>query len=226
MCTWCWTAHAVALVAERARAAVDAEVELTSARDLARTTWQGCEIPAYPDLSLRRGALVTVVGPSGAGKSTLVTRSLASLPDTTLLLSVEEPAGPSLAERLARAGARSDRLLVCSRATVDQVGDIIRKRKVAALGVDSVQRSLFESRELRHLLVVLPSLAVVFAVSQINRDGDVRGGEELAHESDVIVEVAELAWTVRKSRYQPAGTSGAVLARPAPLPPEEVHVSA
>ena len=75
-------------------------------------------------------------------------------------------------------------------------------------------------------LLTLPSLSLLVAVSQINRDGDVRGGEELAHECDVLVEVTDLTWTVRKSRYQPAGAHGPVLA-PAPrAEPEAIHVSA
>src|SRR5260370_423844 len=83
-----------------------------------------------------------------------------------------------------RAAGRDENVLVCSRATVDQVVEVVRKRKVLALGVDSVQRAMFEPRDLRHLLLTLPSLACIIGVSQVNRDGDVRGGEELAHEAD------------------------------------------
>jgi hypothetical protein len=41
---------------------------------------------------------------------------------------------------------------VCSRASVDQIAAIVRQRKVVALGVDSVQRAMFEARDLRHLV--------------------------------------------------------------------------
>jgi predicted ATP-dependent serine protease len=224
-CSYCWAAHSLALAPERARAAIDSEVELTTARDLARTQWQEAGLPAYPGLELRRGALVVVFGPAGSGKSTWAARALDSLQSPSLLVSVEEPAGPSLAERLARVGAKDDRLMVCSRATVDQIAAIVRQRRVEALCVDSVQRAMFEARDLRHLLQVLPSLALVVAVSQINRDGDVRGGEELAHEADVVIELEALRWTVRKSRYQPSGASGSVIAPP-PSPTEATHVPA
>jgi predicted ATP-dependent serine protease len=173
-------------------------------------------LPVYPTLALRRGALVVVFGSAGGGKSTFAARGLDSLQAPSLLVSVEEPAGPSLAERLARVGAKDERMLVCSRATVDQIAAIVRQRNVVALAIDSVQRAMFEARDLRHLLQVLPSLAVVIAISQINRDGDVRGGEELAHEADVVVEIAALTWTVRKSRYQPSGASGSVLSAQSP----------
>jgi predicted ATP-dependent serine protease len=212
ICSYCWASHSLALQPERARAAIDHEVELVSARELARTRWADAGIPAYSGLELRRGALVVVFGAAGSGKSTFAARALDSLGAPSLLVSVEEPAGPSLADRLARVGAKDDRLMVCSRATTDQIAAIVRQRKVVALGVDSVQRAMYEARELRHLLTVLPSLALVLAVSQVNRDGDVRGGEELAHEADVVIELDALRWTVRKSRYQPADASGDVLA--------------
>lgn len=225
-CSWCWAAHSLTLVPERARAAVDSEVELTTARDLARTQWQDAGLPAYPGLELRRGALVVVLGAAGSGKSTFAARGLDSLQAPSLLVSVEEPAGPSLAARLARVGAKDDHLLVCSRASVDQIAAIVRQRKVVALGVDSVQRAMFEARDLRHLLQVLPSLSILIAVSQVNRDGDVRGGEELAHEADVVIEIADFRWTVRKSRYQPAASGAVLPAPPVPTPSEATHVSA
>ncbi|HTR51269.1 MAG TPA: hypothetical protein VMJ10_11220 [Kofleriaceae bacterium] len=225
VCSYCWEAHSLVLLPQRARAEVDGEVELTTARELARTQYQDAKLPAYPGLELRRGALVVVFGRRGSGKSTFVLRALDSLAAPTLLLSIEEPAGPSLGARLTRVGAKDDKLLVCSRATVRQLVDIVRQRKIAALAVDSVQRAMFEGRDLRHLLNVLPSLQLVLAVSQINAHGDVRGGEELAHESDVLLEIADLQWIVQKSRYQPDGASGAVLSAQS-APEEDDHVPA
>ncbi len=109
--------------------------------------------------------------------------------ETALLLSIEEPGGPSLAARLARLAIKREDLLVASHASVDQVATIVRERKVTALGVDSLQRSMFEPREVRHLLLTLPSLSLLLATSQINKSGDLRGSEELRHEADVVIEV-------------------------------------
>lgn len=220
VCSWCWAGHSLVLAPERPRAAFDGEPELLTARELAKTTYQSFDVPAYPGLVLKRGALVVLVGKRGSGKSTMAARMLDSIPAQTLLVSVEEPAGPSVAARLARIGAHDDRMLVCSRATVDQLVGIVRKHKVAAIGVDSAQRALFEARDLRHLLVALPTVATVVAVSQVNRDGDVRGGEELAHECDVLIEVEDLHWKISKSRYQPEG-EGAVLASPQSSTPQQ-----
>jgi predicted ATP-dependent serine protease len=218
VCSHCFTSHALALEADRPRAQIDGEVELTSARELARSTWQDAGVPAYT-FGLRRGALVVAVGRSGAGKSTLVVRAIDSMRAPSLLVSLEEPGGPSLAMRLARVGAKRDDLLVCSRGSVDQIASIIRDRKIAAVAIDSVQRSMFEPRDLRHLLLTLPSLVVLFATSQITKTGDIRGTEELRHEADVVLEVDAMRWTVSKSRYETIGGSGDVL----PPTPEEVQ---
>lgn len=216
VCTSCFENHCVVLVGSRPLAAVDHEPELTNARELAKATWKTGPLVAYPDLVVGHGALVVLVGPPGSGKSSMVSRALDGVKGTTLLLSVEEPNGPSLADRFARLAIKRDDFMIASRATVDQIASIVREHKVVALGIDSVQRSTFVARDLRHLLATLHSLTMLFAVSQVNRDGATRGGPELEHEGDVTIDVEELRWTVRKSRYQPTEprVSGGVLATP------------
>jgi hypothetical protein len=211
LCAYCFTSHSLALEADRPRSALDGEVELTDARTLARAVWQDVHVPAY-SFVVKRGAFVVAVGPSGAGKSTFVARALDSMRAPALLVSVEEPGGPSLALRLARLGIKRDDLLVCSRGSVDQIAGIVRDRKVGALAIDSIQRALFEPRDLRHLLLTLPSLVVLFATSQINKAGDMRGAEELRHEADVVLSVEGMRWQVTKSRYELPGANGDVLA--------------
>jgi hypothetical protein len=210
LCSCCFASHSLVLTPERARAAIDGEVELTDARSLARAVWQDVTLPAYPFV-VKRGALIVAVGSSGAGKSTLVARALDSMPAPVLLVSVEEPGGPSLALRLTRVGIKRDNFFVCSRGSVDQVASIVRDNKVAAIGIDSIQRAMFEPRDLRHFLLTLPSLVVLFATSQINKQGDIRGTEELRHEADIVLEVSDMGWTVVKSRYEEPGASGQVL---------------
>jgi len=205
ICSRCWASHQIVLEGDRPRADVDGVPELVSARDLSRQRWTSVEVGAYPTLKLGRGALVVLVGRSGSGKSSLLAQALDTIRGPAVIVSTEEPAGPSVQDRLDRLHVRRDDLWICSRGTVDQVAEIVRQRKVTSLGIDSVQRASYEPRELRHLLLTLPTLAVLFAVSQVNRDGDVRGGEELAHECDVLIEVEALKWRIVKSRYQPNG---------------------
>ena len=209
-CTDCWNASCIAIEPQRAHAASDAEVEMASAREISSAQWSTVSTPAYPALRLGRGALVVVVGAAGAGKSTMACRGLDSMRGPTVLLSVEEPIGPSLSDRLARVGCKRDDFYVVSRATVDQLVSTIRQKNVVALGVDSCQRAMFEPRDLRHLLTTCPTLSVIWAISQVNRDGEARGGEALPHEADVVVEVHQMRWRISKSRYQPEG-EGVVL---------------
>jgi hypothetical protein len=70
------------------------------------------------------------------------------------------------------------------------------------LVVDSVQPGDFRARDLRHLLAVLPRLAVLFAVSQNNKRGAVLGENALAHEADVVVSCEAMRWRLTKSRFQ------------------------
>jgi hypothetical protein len=121
------------------------------------------------------------------------------------LLSLEEPPGPSLGDRLLRVGVRRDDYGVVGRASVDQVVALLRRSRAVALGIDSVQRSMFTPREVRHLLNVIPTLALVACVSQVNAEGEVRGGEEYGHEADLLLDVADMRWRVLKSRYQESG---------------------
>ncbi|MGH7297910.1 MAG: hypothetical protein ACRELB_23420, partial [Polyangiaceae bacterium] len=155
---------------------------------------------------------VLVSGPRGAGKSSFACGLLDSIKAPVLLLSVEEPPGPSLAARLLRVGVRRDDFAVVGQASVDQVVALLRQSKAAALCIDSVQRAVFSPREVRHLLNVVSSLGLVVATSQVNREGEVRGGEEYGHECDVIVQVEAMGWRLTKSRYQEGGSGDVRLA--------------
>ena len=131
-CGRCWAAGQIVDIGRRPPAAVDAEVEAVSARDLARMTWGTVDAARYPELRLGRGCLVVVTGPPGSGKSTLTCGMLDSIAAPVLLLSVEEPPGPSLAARLLRAGVKRDDFGVVGRASVDQVVAVLRQSKAAA----------------------------------------------------------------------------------------------
>ena len=55
LCSHCFTSHALALEADRPRAVLDGEMELTDAKTLARAVWQDVAVPAY-SFGVRRGA--------------------------------------------------------------------------------------------------------------------------------------------------------------------------
>ena len=187
----------------RASAAVDSVAEETDARSLAASVWGSLSVRAFPDLALSPGALVVVHGPAGAGKSTWAARALDSVSGPVLLLSVEEPPGPTLAARLARCSVKRSDFVVVGRASVDQLVEIAARRNVVAIVIDSVQIAMFSPRDLRHLLAVLPNLQLLIAVAQENKTGVIAGKNDLIHEADVVIGVVPGGhWQIEKSRYQ------------------------
>ncbi len=227
MCTACFAFGRVVLRPERARSNADYQPEVANARDIARTAWGELAVRTYPNLKLGPKSLVTVVGEAGAGKSTWCCRALDGIRGPVLLVSVEESIGPSLAARLGRAAVKRADFGVASACSVDQLVGLARQYEARAVAIDSVQTSVFSSRDLRHLAAILPKLELVVAVSQVNKQGRISGTNELEHECDVLVRCEQgsdgLTWHLEKSRYQPVDTEqarGRVLGRTVEALPE------
>ncbi len=211
-CVGCLDAGTIVRIGTRASAAIDFTAEVTTAAELARASWTPVVSSAYTHLRLGVGALLVVYGPAGGGKSSLATRLLDGLRAPVILQSVEEPPGPSLHARLARCGVKRNDFTIAGRASVDQLAALIRDRKAVALGIDSVQVAAFTPDDLRHLLLVLPTLQIIVAIAQVNKRGEIEGRERLLHEADIAIRVEDLRWTITKSRYQPNDIAGSVLA--------------
>jgi predicted ATP-dependent serine protease len=207
-CTGCLGTGTVLRIGRRAVAEIDAAPELTTAADLAKAAWTPVISAAYGNLRLGAGALVVVYGPPGGGKSTFATRLLDGFRGPVVLQSVEEAPGPSLHARLHRCRVRRADFVIAGRASVDQVANVVRDKRAVGLVVDSVQIAAFTPDELRHLLLVLPTLRVVVGVAQVNKAGRIEGRERLLHEADVAIQCEGLRWAVTKSRYQPSEVGG------------------
>ena len=181
---------------------IDAETEVSSAAVLSKLAASPEPVAAYPQILCSPGALAVLWGPPGGGKTTAMLRWLNGLRGPVLFLSAEEGLGPVLAQRLVRLGISRPDFGLLGRATVDAVGEEVRRRKAVGLGIDSVQAAMFEPSELRHLLAVLPSLQVVLAVCQVNARGTPEGRNALIHEADIAANVSGMHITLSKSRYQ------------------------
>lgn len=205
-CLRCGEASFVVHRGERAHAEVDGLPEVTSARALVGMAWRSVSVTAYPTLQLGEGALVGVQGPSGGGKSTWTTRALDTASGPVVLVSAEEPPGPTLVARFVRCSAKRQDFIVIGRASVDQVVSVLNRHQAVALALDSLQVAAWSPRDLRHLIAVVPSLRFVIAVAQQNKAGLISGKNDFIHECDVIVECEELSWRLTKSRYQPTPT--------------------
>jgi predicted ATP-dependent serine protease len=201
-CGSCWERGVIIDVGQRPRAETDGIVEAMSAVQIARLTWQEVRSRRYARMTFGRGCLAVLVGPPAAGKSSLLAGLIDGIDGPVLLLSVEEPIGPTLAARLLRVGVKREDFRVVSRATVDQLVAILNDVRAVAFGIDSFQPSLPTPRDLRHLLAVVPTLHLIAATSQVNRDGEISGSRELEHEADVVLHVDAFEWRLDKSRYQ------------------------
>lgn len=216
-CPGCFEPRTLVRAGARPTAAIDFVPEVTTARALAKAAWTSVSSVAYQSLRLGSGAFVLVYGPAGNGKSTFATRLLDGLDGAVVLASIEEPIGPTLSDRLARCRVRRGDFFVVGRASVDQLAECVRSRRAVGLAIDSVQMAAFTPEELRHLLLVLPDLRVLVAISQVNKAGRVEGRERLLHEADVAIACEAMAWSIVKSRYQSAGAGGPVLPGEEPL---------
>jgi predicted ATP-dependent serine protease len=159
-------------------------------------------VPACPDLRVGLGAVVVIWGQPGAGKSELAARWLASFTGPTVYYAAEEGIGVTVGERLRRVGAPAESMRVVGQTTLDDLARLCVRAK--ALLIDSITVTTLSPKDVRTLSLNL-RLPVVFVVSQVTKDGSLRGTNELLHEADLGVEVTAGKWRVVKSRYQPLG---------------------
>lgn len=208
-CWVCLSAGTIIVAPQRPPSAVAGELQAATARDLVARAWTLIEPSAYPSLRLLRGALVVLYGPPGAGKSTMLVRLLDSLQTPVVLFTAEERLGPTVGERLARLGVtRSDFHLV-GQSSVDDLVAFCRRVRAHALGLDSVTATTLTVADLRRVAHAA-GVGVCAATLQVTKSGTAAGSNMLLHEADVVLRLDGLAWTVEKSRYQPAGVAAAV----------------
>ena len=159
-------------------------------------------------------ALWLVTGPSGSGKTTLACKIAADREGSVVLLSAEMPVGRALARLLHLSGlAGHPEAIILRQASAATLASYARDG--GTLVLDSLQMLSFAAQDLRALLDA--GFGMVLAISQVRKDGVVRGSNEIVHESDVIVEVAEdRAWTLSKSRFEAPGKTGHATRRAIP----------
>ena len=217
-CSACWASGSIVPLPHRSHADFDSVPGISNAKDVARAAWAQVRQNAFPDLILGASCLVEISGPSGSGKSTMASRLADSVSGPCLYVSAEEGLGAALASRLLRAGVKRSDFHICSRASVDQVIDLALSRKVISLVIDSIQECCWRADELRHVLAVIPTLDILVAVMQINKEGQPAGAYALQHEADVHAYCEKMRWRLLKSRYQPLDTAGGDVLPPAPVP--------
>jgi predicted ATP-dependent serine protease len=117
--------------------------------------------------------------------------------------SAEEKLGPTFAARLERCGVKRDDFYAIGQASVDDLCEFCIARHAVALVVDSIQMTTIRPEDLRRLLEAARAATLVY-VLHATKAGEPAGANSYLHEADVVIRVAELRWTVTKSRYQEA----------------------
>ena len=187
------------------------QLQAASARELVGRKWSLVESSAYPQLSLSRGALVAIWGQPGSGKSTFATRFVDGLVGAVVYFSAEEKLGPTLAARLERCGVTRADFHAIGQASIDELCMFGINARAIALVVDSIQMTNIRPEDLRRLLEAARVRSLLY-VLHATKANEAAGSNAYLHEADVVVSVADMRWTVTKSRYQPTdGNSFSVL---------------
>ena len=208
-CTVCLTDGSVGPVHRRRGAAIDAEAQITNARQLAAGHWSLVDVPACPGLRLVHGALVLLYGQPGAGKSTLALRMLDSIEGAVVAVMAEEHLGPAVAERLGRLRIRRADFHILGRASVDDLVALVRRVRARAVLVDSFTATSLLPTDARHLLQRL-ELDALLGVVQVTKKGQMAGPKEWEHEADAVLYIEDEQWSLQKSRFQPDRPTGNV----------------
>ena len=215
-CSRCMSIGAVVRVGIRPRAAITGAAAVVSARDVAKTQVRRITSRGYEELSLPLRCIALAHGMPGAGKTTFVLRWLDGIEGPVVFWSAEMGATPAFAETLQRCAISRADFLVMAEGSLDDFAALIRARKCKAAAVDSMQRALLVGSDLRDVLNACPTLEVLWGISQMTKSGEARGPLSTAHEADVLVAVDALQWRIEKSRTQPVGLTGPVIADAAP----------
>lgn len=201
ICFVCMTPNMVVSGYRRLRSKVLGALQLASAADLVRREMDEVRIPCASHVRFGRGAFAILWGPPGAGKSTLALHWLNSIEGPVVLYAAEEGHATTLSERLKRVGVTRENFYVVGRCSVDELAEVCTRAKARALVIDSLTATAFTTGEVR-TFIDNTKIPLCLAVIQVNKDGQMRGSNELLHEADVGVHVEKQRWKVVKSRYQ------------------------
>lgn len=142
--------------------------------------------------------LILIFGPPGAGKTSLALMMADAWSHPSIVLSFELGLGPSLASLVARL-----EIMKPDFACVESWADIPRLvEEYDLVVVDSLQQASLMPDYWRRLTVDRGKLLIL--TSQVNSEGEVRGGLAGSHLADIVIELPGLgAFRLRKNRFGP-----------------------
>jgi len=153
---------------------------------------------SYPELKIGPASVVAIWGAPGGGKSTMLCKFLDGT-EAPLLLSMEEGLSDSLVARLKRLEIHSDAFKVAIADTIEEVADLVDRHQPSALGLDSLSVTTLKIGDVMRLSNSV-GVPVIFVLHS-TKGGEAAGAASILHAVDVVIEVAAMRWTVRKSRF-------------------------
>ena len=179
-----------------------------SARKLAATDQQARPLDAYPNLRWTPRSVFLLAGAAGQGKTTWAIRAGACL-RPCVYFGFEEQLTEGFADKLRRLEVRYEDFYIEVPRTVSELLEVVREHEPRSIVIDSIQQTSLLARDARSLSTMIGG--VVFAVSQVNRAGDVSGTAQWDHEADVFLRVEGMRYTATKNRFGQVGVEGTVL---------------
>ena len=178
-----------------------------TAQELARSLSRVFTVEACPGLLLGPGAFVVTHGGPGAGKTTQLLKVADSLQPSVAVM-LEMGVGPLLASMLRRLEIVTQHVTFHEPRDLPAIFELAKTPQLRCLLIDSLSVSTLRPDDARSLAGA--NGIVVWGTLQETKSGTFRGSNEWAHAADVILSVADMRWTLTKSRYQEIGLQGTV----------------
>ena len=178
-----------------------------TARDLARSIARVFEVTACSGLLLGAGGFVVTSGPPGSGKTTQLLRVADELAPS-IVLPLETGAGPLIGSMLQRLEIMSEHVTFQEPRSLPEIFALAETPGLRCLLIDSLTASTLQPDDARS--IARANNIIVWGTLQQTKSGTFRGSNEWAHAADVMLDVADMRWTLTKSRYQPLGLTGDV----------------
>lgn len=152
---------------------------------------EGIQVPAF----------ILAFGAPGSGKTTAVLELADDWPGRALVLPYEQGLGPALAQLVRRIEATRPEYVLTS--TWEETIEVMQDFDLIV--VDSLQRSGVDPDDWRSAVVEEGGKALL-VTSEVNSEGEVRGGLAASHLADVAVEMTEFgSFQIRKNRFGKCG---------------------
>jgi hypothetical protein len=142
-------------------------------------------------------------GKAGEGKSTFAIQFanyLATNFGKAIYISGEEGFSKTFKDKFERLGATAQNLYVGDLRAFKDIVTELKKNAYHFIFIDSLDTLKIGPDEMKQLRQMLPNNAFI-TISQSTKDGNMRGSNEIKHDSDIVIQVADGMATTTKNRF-------------------------